>query len=595
MGVVLPDVVARRWPAGLAGWAAYLLASVGSLILWMTIVEAIARLRRRWPPAAWPPTILVVLLLPLWVAATNRYYATLHASLPPSAVWFSCRNARYAFTLALEATTPLHRVLIVTSPLVLLCFVRLVTRRPWPPAPFWLSRMRLIALPAVAVLLLLPRAARSADLEGLRSTVGGVGMYIAHPRSRLRRPERIRPSPAPAAVERPNVLILLQESLGAWQWSPWNEKTGSSPRVEKMLIEEADQAHWFANAVTCAGATAVSLPTILTGLAPDAMSEDFTRAPLIWQEAHALGYRTGLLSAQNYDWLNFRTYFLGPEAADEAKTALELGGPRVNDSGVDDQVVAHEAVRFIDAVPVGQPFLLVVQFNGTHRPCWAPGENPSGFVTERCAQAARYVDGAAMSIVEHLRARGRLEDTLVIGTSDHGETFRGDRPPRLESYFEDVTRVPLYVRLPRSYLDRHPDARTRLGKGPQERVSNLDLYPTILDVWGRWPLPPSDRPRLGGASLLRALDADRALVVVSTGEIHDFPWSNEGFALYHDKWKWLCDEPRGCRLFDIYADVAEEVDLRAVAPTAELTSFRTQIATHPNLRRILLKIDAAKP
>src|SRR5262249_32224235 len=172
-----------------------------------------------------------------------------------------------------------------------------------------------------------------------------------------------------------------------------------------------------------------------------------------------------------------------------------------------------------------------------------------------------------------LRANARLDDTLVIGTSDHGETFRPDRPPRLESYFEDVTRVPLYVILPRSYLLRHPDAHAQLQKGPRERVWNLDRYPTILDVWGRWPLAPSSRPRLGGASLLRPLDPDRSLVVANTGEIHDYRWSIEGFALYHDKWKWVCDEPGGCRLFDIYADAAEEVDLSALAPVAELAHF----------------------
>ena len=313
----------------------------------------------------------------------------------------------------------------------------------------------------------------------------------------------------PAALERPNVVILLQESLGAWQWAPWNERPGSSPRIEQLLAADAGAAHWFANAVTAAGATAVSLPSILTGLGPDAPGADFTRAPLLWQEARALAYRTALFSAENFEWLHFRTYFLGAEGPDVAKTALEFGGERVNDNGVDDLVVVREAVRFIDATPAGQPFLMVVQFNATHRPCWAPGGDPPMWaIEERCTAAARYVDAAAMVLVDHLRASGRLEDTLVIGTADHGETFRSDRPPRLESYFEDVTRVPLYVRFPRSYLARHPDAPAQLVKSSRERVSNLDIYPTILDVWQRWPLPASDRPRLGGASLLRPLDRE---------------------------------------------------------------------------------------
>src|SRR5262245_8929177 len=120
---MLPDVLNRRWPPDPRGWALYLLASLGSLILWITVAEGLARLRPRWPWLAWPATILVALLLPLWVAATQRYYATLHTCLPPSAVWFSCRNARYAWVLALEATTPLHRLLILASPLALTVFI----------------------------------------------------------------------------------------------------------------------------------------------------------------------------------------------------------------------------------------------------------------------------------------------------------------------------------------------------------------------------------------------------------------------------------------------------------------------------------------
>jgi hypothetical protein len=589
--IVVPDVAAWRWPHDGVAAAVWLLSCLASLVAWLVTVEALAALRQKRAWAAWPPMLLLASFVPFAVAANYRYHATMHGCLPPSAVWFGCRNPRYAYVLAVEATRALERALLVMSPIVLLALLLLATRRPLPPAPRWLGRRtRVATAAALALLLVVPRAARTADLEGLRATVGGVAMYAVHARPHLGRPARLRPSPLPAAADRVNVLVIVQESLGAWQWAPWNHKADSSPRIVELLATDAPTAAWFADAVTAAGATAVSLPTILTGLGPDAPGDDFSRAPLLWQEARALGYRTALLSAQNWDWLSFRSFFLGAEGPDVAKTALELGGARVNDSGVDDATVAAEVTRFIDASPADRPFFVVMQLNASHRPCWAPDVDDAPSLEERCARAARYVDDAAARVIAHLRARGRLEETLIIGTSDHGESFRDDRPARLESYYEDVTRVPLWARLPAAYVARHPDAPARLAEATRARVSNLDIFPTLLDVWGRWPLPAGERPRLGGTSLLRAVDPDRVLVVASTGDIHDFRWSNEGFALYHAGWKWLCDERRGCRLYDIAHDPAEEHDLRAVAPAAERARFDTEIAARPNLRRILVKM-----
>jgi arylsulfatase A-like enzyme len=236
-----------------------------------------------------------------------------------------------------------------------------------------------------------------------------------------------------------------------------------------------------------------------------------------------------------------------------------------------------------------------MQLNATHHPCWAPDASDVRTLPERCVRAARYVDDAALRVVDHLRARGRLEDTLILGTSDHGESFRDDRPGRLESYYEDVTRVPLWLRLPASYLLRHRDARARLAEAALRRVSNLDLYATILDVWGRWPLAPGARPQLGGSSLLAPIDGERALVVASTGDIHNFRWSNEGFALYHGRWKWLCDERHGCRLFDLDDDPAELHDRRVQAPAPELARFYADVRARPELRRILVKMNYPIP
>ena len=72
--------------------------------------------------------------------------------------------------------------------------------------------------------------------------------------------------------------------------------------------------------------------------------------------------------------------------------------------------------------------------------------------------------------------RGLLEDTLVVITSDHGESLgqRG-RIKGHGSMFLDGVHVPMIVRYPDGHL---------AGERPPGTVSHVDIVPTILDVTG---------------------------------------------------------------------------------------------------------------
>src|SRR5207342_131166 len=77
-------------------------------------------------------------------------------------------------------------------------------------------------------------------------------------------------------------------------------------------------------------------------------------------------------------------------------------------------------------------------------------------ITEAHVRAARrayygaisYVDDHASRLIGLLRDTGRLDDTVVIVTSDHGEML-GERGAWYKmSFFEGSARVPLVVRAP---------------------------------------------------------------------------------------------------------------------------------------------------
>jgi hypothetical protein len=123
---------------------------------------------------------------------------------------------------------------------------------------------------------------------------------------------------------------------------------------------------------------------------------------------------------------------------------------------------ALETIRRADA-----PFFGHVHLMGTHccgyrirRRVFSAGRNRTR--TDLEDDAIRQADGEVARLIAGLEALGRLEDTLVIITSDH--TLR----------WGTFQRLPLIVRLPGA--DRHEVVK--------ENVELVDVAPTVLDVLG---------------------------------------------------------------------------------------------------------------
>ncbi len=89
----------------------------------------------------------------------------------------------------------------------------------------------------------------------------------------------------------------------------------------------------------------------------------------------------------------------------------------------------------------------------------------------------RFIDEYFGSVLQELKQRGELENTIIILTSDHGEAL-GDRqmphPARHgHSLYDELLKVPLIISAP----DGVPE-----GKLVNKQVRLLDLLPTVLDL-----------------------------------------------------------------------------------------------------------------
>lgn len=116
------------------------------------------------------------------------------------------------------------------------------------------------------------------------------------------------------------------------------------------------------------------------------------------------------------------------------------------------------------------------------------------FIADRYDGGVLYVDAWLRALVVGLRERGLLDNTILVVTSDHGESFT----ERDDEYFthdphlyDEVTRIPLLIRFPGG---RHGGTRVAaLGE-------SIDLVPTILDVLGRGSRGAA--PSVQGTSLM---------------------------------------------------------------------------------------------
>ncbi|MGO8992588.1 MAG: sulfatase-like hydrolase/transferase [Polyangiaceae bacterium] len=606
--VLAPDVVVRGVVlARLTGWRklCYVAVMLASLALWFATIAALRRVRLRSRPIFYAGLLAFAIFVPLWSIGALGYFRHFRADLSPEAWEFCLENPRYAFGLVRDYVTPVELVGLLFGPVALALLVLRTTGQDdgaargsvWSLAPAAVAL--LVFLVALRSPSFLRRVPLPVDWVGLRAMTLGPYRHLRGVELKLLpTPQRAAQPPTPPA-RAPNVLLFVNESLGREQSAPWTPG-GDTPQTAAFLQAHEGHAIWFSQAKAVANATAVALPSLLTGLAPQAPLAAWARAPLLWQVARAHGYRTALLSAQDFDYSRFGTYFLGDDGSlpDMHKVARDFTpAPFVNAEGVEDGLVIDDAIRFVRGTQSGdtRPFLLVVQFNATHWPCWAPDlsidngfrENQVWELAERvrrCATAARYVDQQTRRLLDELEHDGLLEQTLVIGTSDHGESFRADRPQRTRSFYEDVLSVPLWVHLPASATETSAQSAALRDNAPR-RVSNLDIFPTILDVWG--DRPEEWQPPLGGKSLLRPDAGEGSMLCLSSTEILD---AEPGFALYHHEWKWIVDEEHGARLYDLSQDPEEQRDLSADAPAAEREALRAETQRWPQVGSVLRRV-----
>ncbi|OAT81212.1 hypothetical protein A6M21_11375 [Desulfotomaculum copahuensis] len=286
--------------------------------------------------------------------------------------------------------------------------------------------------------------------------------------------------------------------------------------------------------------------------------------------------------------------------------------------------VTKEAVEAINGT--NEPFFLFVHYWDTHTPYYAPGgilrklflcnrtecleEMFESIKNEKWKsylvncfpgaknvvdiqaiydEAVKYVDGAVGRLLDCLRAAGKLDNTLVIVTADHGESL-GEHGIYFDHHglYDSTIRVPLIM--------------SGGGFNKSARISgfvqHIDLAPTVMQMLG----VSCDKTHFDGVSFLPLLNGrangTRSFVVAEE------MYTEEKYAIRTGEWKYIyspSEDRATCRycgfihggveeLYNLADDPAEECNVMdrhhqiARELKAELLSFYNNLIKRGKVR-----------
>jgi arylsulfatase len=300
-----------------------------------------------------------------------------------------------------------------------------------------------------------------------------------------------------AEFERPyNIVLITIDTLRADRLGCYGYHRPTSPNLDRFT----GQAVLFTNAFSTSSFTPPAHASLLTSryvsdhglLTWEKLPEEQLTLAEVLSDC---GYRTAaticltLLTRQNMG------------------QGFEVGSEGIRDG----REAVSDALAFL-RMPGDGPFFLWLHVYDVHRPygrapnwvsCFSPSGRPGvgdshrhynlrpgqaeeqglsakdlQFIADRYDAGVAYVDSQLGPLLDELSIPRRLKDTMIVITSDHGESLLEYRKYLFSHdpfLYSVVTRVPLLI--------RYPEARGA-GQRCDKLVSLIDVAPTVTDMIG---------------------------------------------------------------------------------------------------------------
>lgn len=371
-----------------------------------------------------------------------------------------------------------------------------------------------------------------------------------------------------ATTTPPNFLLVTIDTLRADRVGAYGFATAQTPNLDRLAREGA----LALDAVVQVPQTRPSHASILTGRYPyehkirDNYSPPLDRGvPTLATLMKIRGYTTAAFIGaypvarpsgldQGFD------VFDDPFGAGESATTRHAGQERSA------QKVADAALAWLSK-PRTRPFFTWVHFFDPHAPYEAPAPFGKTFAKSPYDGEVAYADSQLGRLVEWLDRSGLRGQTLVVVTSDHGESLGEHGEDEHMIFVYDAT---LHVPLIASWPGRLP-----AGVRVKGQFRSVDIVPTALELLGLAPAPTSGASRSQALAAGSPIPDNESYAESLYGSLH-FGWAPL-YALRGEGFKFIeAPKPELYRLVDDPHETKNIVEARSTVASG----MRTHLAVH---------------
>lgn len=374
-----------------------------------------------------------------------------------------------------------------------------------------------------------------------------------------------------------NVLLITIDTLRPDHLSCYGYERNTSPNIDRIAAEGTLYRNVFCQFTS----TTPSHSSILTGLTPDVhgVLTNWDRLALRFDTVTEIlgqaGFRTGAVVG-NWSLKKERGLNQGFDYYDDFMPEKELHRPLYQKHS---RQSTENALFWLEKNKES-PFFLWVNYMDPHGPYTAPppynGEfavpersgkgglpfsgksnaphsipayqrlgdaNSPEYYTSQYDGEIKYTDHWVGQLLAKIRNWGLMEKTLIIITSDHGESLGEHDYYFMHSNltYKEQAAVPLIIRYPGLFSE---------GEAVDARIETIDFMPTILDA-----CQIKSDPELKGKSLLNLSREIPGKPIVVLSE------KAKRISVYKDEWELVLLDKRATELYNIKSDGQEKDNL----------------------------------